>query len=118
MSKFEVIVQCKTHDQPVFIVVEAPGEWEAWRKVKGRVIDCPLGPVDKLGHSFVVDELLGVVSLPMEFPETVSGAPAVSVEKRVYSVTEIGEHIWELTKKGEEELRSLLEKAQRVRRLT
>jgi hypothetical protein len=99
-------------------VVEATGEWEAWRKVKGRTIECPLGPVDKLGHSFVVDELLGVVRLPMEYPETVSGMPVTSAEKRVYSVTEIGEHLWELTKEGEQELKKILEKVQKVRRLT
>jgi len=85
VAKFwEVITTCPVHKKDVFIRVEALDQEQAIKKVLDMTIDCPWGPIDALGHTFVVGfrggrkEILGVASLPWMPAAIVATAPTLT----------------------------------------
>jgi len=81
---WEVITRCPTHKKNVYIRVEALDADAAIEKVLGMTIDCPWGPIDATGHTFVVGfregrkEILGVASLPWMPPAIISAAQSLT----------------------------------------
>lgn len=84
MADFEVIVECPVHKKPVYLAIEAGTPDEAIKKALGMTVSCPWGPIDELGHNFVVgfrrgrEEILGVSALPWKPPVLVSAAPSLT----------------------------------------
>ena len=84
MTFFEVITTCPLHKKNVYIRVEADNALAATKKAVGMIIDCPHGPTNALGHSFIVGfregekEILGATPLPWMPSSIVSSAPGLT----------------------------------------
>ena len=104
--KYEVLVKCPVHEKVIPIIVEAPTEEDAVKKILGSKVECLYYPP----HSFKVEHshIAGVRRPGPPVTAPVSVAPAKGLIVKTYSTTEIGEHVWTLTRKGEEAYREIL----------